>query len=84
MQSHRFDQGWAAGPRRKLGAVAAVTIVLGAVVGGLIGWLIETTLLPGATLAVIALAFVGAASGVLYTSWLATEDAELRDRGDEA
>ncbi|HSL10899.1 MAG TPA: hypothetical protein VLA82_06250 [Actinomycetota bacterium] len=73
MQSERFDRGWSAGPRPRLGVVAAVAIAVGAILGGLLGWAIQATILPGAGFAVIASAFVGAGSGVLYTSWLATD-----------
>ena len=79
MQRDRFDHGWSAGPRPNLGVVAAVAITVGAVLGGLLGLAIEATVLPGASFAVIALTFVGAASGALYTSWLANGSDDASD-----
>ena len=82
MQIDRSDNGWAAGPRPRIGVVAAVAIVIGAVMGGFVGWAIEATVLRGASFAVIALAFVGAALGGLYATQLTVEDDE--DRAGDA
>ena len=73
MQIDRTDNGWAAGPRPRIGVVAAVAIVICAVMGGMVGWAIEATVLRGASFAVIALAFVGAALGGLYATRLTVE-----------
>jgi hypothetical protein len=74
MQTERVDHGWAAGPRRRIGLTAAVAIVAGGGVGLLLGRLIERTVLPGATFAVVALAIVGVATGVLYATVLAVRE----------
>jgi hypothetical protein len=76
MQIDRSNDGWAAGPPPRIGVVAAVAIVIGAVMGGIVGWAIEATVLRGATFAVVALAFVGAALGGLYATQLAVDDEE--------
>ena len=73
MQIERFP-GWSAGPRPRIGLIAVAASLAGAVVGGLLGWLIEATLLPGATFAVLALAGVGVALGGLYATSLTVTD----------
>jgi len=79
MQTDRYDRGWAAGPSPRIGLTALVAIVTGGALGALIGWAIERVLLPGASFAVIAVAFVGVAVGGLYTTWLTTEPDDLDD-----
>jgi hypothetical protein len=84
MQVDRSNGGWAAGPRPRIGVVAVVAIVTGAVLGGLIGRLIEATVLRGASFAVIALALVGAALGGLYaTSLTVGTDDDIRGDADD-
>ena len=84
MQIDRSDRGWAAGPRPRIGVVAVVAIVMGAVLGGLMGRLIEATVLRGASFAVIALAVDGAALGGLYaTSLTVATDDDLREHADD-
>jgi hypothetical protein len=73
MQIERFP-GWSAGPRPRIGVIAVAASLAGAVLGGLLGWLVEATLLPGATFAVIALAGVGVALGGLYATSLTITD----------
>ena len=77
MQIERFP-GWSAGPRPRVGPIAVGATVLGALVGALLGWLVETTLLPGATFAVVALICVGVALGGLYAMSLTVSDEPSR------
>jgi hypothetical protein len=79
MQTDRYDRGWAAGPRPRIGLTALAAIAAGGALGALLGWAIERLVLPGASFAVLALSLVGVALGGLYTTWLLGEPDDPED-----